>query len=145
MAPVGDRPFLHHIVAHLANQGFTEIVMLTGYKHEVIERHFGRRYHGCSITYSREYEPLGTAGAVRAALDKIRTDQILLVNGDTFFPSDLELLVRFHETKRADYTMAVRLVSNCDRYGTVEFGEDYRITRFAEKRRSDREDRKSVV
>lgn len=133
MAPIGTQPFLHHLIAHLHRWGITDVVLLTGYKHEVIERYFGHSYLGSTIAYSVEHTPLGTAGAVRNALDSIASDQLIVINGDTFFPCDLQLLMQFHAQKGAECTIGLKMLEDCSRYGTVEFSDDYRVTRFAEK------------
>ena len=68
MILIGGRPFLESVIESFAVRGLREIVLLTGYRSDVIERHFGdgSRF-GISIQYSVEREPLGTGGAVRQA------------------------------------------------------------------------------
>lgn len=40
MAPIAKKPFLEYVVKTLKNQGFDSFVFLTGYKSEIIEKHF---------------------------------------------------------------------------------------------------------
>jgi NDP-sugar pyrophosphorylase family protein len=98
MVDVGGRPFLEHIVRHLSNQGFREILLLTGYLGEHISDHFGNgNRFGVSITYSREARPLGTGGAVRAAWNSL-DENFLLLYGDSFLPIDYRELAREFQT-----------------------------------------------
>lgn len=68
MIEVGGRPYLEHVLDSFARRSLKEFVLLTGYKAEVIEEHFGdgSRF-GWRVAYSRETEPLGTGGAIREA------------------------------------------------------------------------------
>src|SRR5215470_11441878 len=66
LATVGDRSFLELLVLQLRAQGFRRLVMCSGYLADQIENQFGDgRKHDVSIGYSRELQPLGTAGAVK--------------------------------------------------------------------------------
>ena len=40
MVKVGPRPILSHIIDLFSNQGFTDIILATGYKGEIIKRYF---------------------------------------------------------------------------------------------------------
>jgi len=138
MAPVQGKPFLEHIVNQLRKQGFTKITLLTGYLSEVIESHFGDgRHMGLDITYSKETEPLGTGGAVYAAIQKYPAEEhFLLVNGDTYFDVPLKYLANFHMERAAKVSIALKFVTKNDRYGHVELDPSYRVLSFAEKKNS---------
>lgn len=82
MLPIGGRPYLERVIASFSERGFKDIALLTGYRSEVIEEHFGdgSRF-GVSIRYSRETEPLGTGGAVREARNLLG-ERFILTFGD---------------------------------------------------------------
>src|SRR5207302_8599143 len=67
MIPINGRPYLERVIDSFARRGLRDIILLTGYRAEVIEAHFedGEKF-GVNITYSRESEPLGTGGAIRS-------------------------------------------------------------------------------
>src|SRR6476620_7077165 len=70
MALINGRPFLEILINQLARAGVRDVVMCVGYRAEAIEEHFGNgSSFGIGIRYAREKELLGTAGAVRNALD----------------------------------------------------------------------------
>ena len=43
-------------------------------------------------------------------------------------------MIDFHKQVHSDATLAVKGLHDFSRYGTVQFGDDYRITRFVEKK-----------
>jgi NDP-sugar pyrophosphorylase family protein len=68
MIPIAGRPYLERVIDSFARRGLRDIILLTGYRAEVIEEHFGNgETFAVNITYSRESEPLGTGGAIREA------------------------------------------------------------------------------
>src|SRR5581483_3580720 len=65
MLPVGDRPLLELIIERLHEAGIRRVSLLTHYKAEAIESHFGGGENfGVEIDYVQEDEPHGTAGAL---------------------------------------------------------------------------------
>lgn len=135
LAPVGDRPFLELLVRQLQGQGIRRLVMSTGYLADQIEAEFGDgRDWGVTIEYSKETQPLGTAGAVKLAQACLENlPEFLVMNGDSFLESDLNELVRFHRAHGGIATLAVALVDNAGRYGTVCVESSGRVTEFREK------------
>jgi NDP-sugar pyrophosphorylase family protein len=87
-----------------------------------------------AIEYSRESQPMGTAGALKLAAPLLQDSPFCIVmNGDSFLEIDLESLLNFHRAQRGPITVAVVRVPNTSRYGTVVVGSDDRIERFEEK------------
>jgi NDP-sugar pyrophosphorylase family protein len=93
MVPVAGRPFLEHVLRGLAGCGFREVLLLVGYRAELIQAHFGGRRFGMAIRYSVEPEPLGTGGAFRLASPAI-TRRFLLLYGDLYRALDYAALAR---------------------------------------------------
>ena len=90
MAPVADRPFLEYLLDYLISQKITnKFLVSVGYEHQKIIDHFGYKYKEYELTYLIEDTPLGTGGAIRLALNKIETEQALIVNGDNLFNVNL--------------------------------------------------------
>lgn len=133
MAPVANRPFLEIILDNLKDQGVEHIVLAVGYKYEVIAEYFGNTYKDIEIDYAIEEEPLGTGGAVSFAMEKIKEDSFLMLNGDTLFDVDLNKFCSFHEHHKSDLSIALKTVSNQDRYGLVEIDSNNRVSKFLEK------------
>ena len=133
MAPVAGRPFLSYIIDHLRMQGITTFVFSLGFKAEVIEQYLKEVYPTLDYTTVTEPEPLGTGGGIRLALQKIRGEEVMIVNGDTLFKIDVEQLARQHHLKKAECTLALKPMKNFDRYGVVQLDENDRVLSFREK------------
>jgi len=96
MLPVAGRPYLELLLASFADRGLKDFVLLTGYKAEVIEAHFGDgTKFGWNVAYRREPEPLGTGGALREARHLLG-DRFVLTFGDVLRRFDYDRFVQQH-------------------------------------------------
>lgn len=131
MAPINGRPFLEYLLDYWIGQNISHFVLSVGYKHEIIERHFGNNYKEAKIDYAVEERPLGTGGGLLCALKYLSgAESFLIVNGDTFFEVDLMSMRLFHQAKQAAVTIALRKVEVNSRYDSVEFDGHGKITAF---------------
>ena len=135
MAPVAGRPFLEILLDQLVHAGCARVILSVGHLHEVIESHFGEAWRGMIVDYAVESAPLGTGGAIRAALVRGREEDILVLNGDTFLEADYAEMMRFHAAQAAQLTIGVTHQSDVARYGGVVLGGG-RIAGFEEKGRT---------
>jgi|SRR6185437_10785770 D-glycero-alpha-D-manno-heptose 1-phosphate guanylyltransferase len=135
LASVGDKAFLELLVRQLRRQGICRLILCVGYLADQIENQFGDGSElDTVIEYSKEIQPLGTAGAVKQAQSYLRgSDQFLVMNGDSFMEINFSELLSFHSKKQALATIAVRRIENAGRYGTVEVSAGNRVTAFVEK------------
>lgn len=133
MAPVNGKPFLQYILDYCIQQGIESVVLSTGYKHEVIFSHFGTHYKSLQIQYAHEQEPLGTGGGIQLALQKCSDDNVVVLNGDTFFDVDLQALESQHIKAQSEFSIAAKKMYHFNRYGIIQT-KDNRITAFEEKR-----------
>ena len=77
LAPVGQRPFLTYLLDKLSDSGVRRVVLCTGFKAGGLEDALRDRYGGMDLVHSREPAPLGTAGALRFALDNFGWDKVI--------------------------------------------------------------------
>lgn len=141
MAPVCGKPFLFYLLSYLNNYKEIEKVILSvGYLKEHIydwvrENHSLFRFQ---IDYAVEETPLGTGGGIKLALSKTEAENVLILNGDTFFDVDLTELYRKSGTMASDAALSVALkkMENFDRYGTVTT-EGATVISFNEKKHCD--------
>jgi NDP-sugar pyrophosphorylase family protein len=97
MIPIHGRPYLERVIDSFARRGLRDFVLLTGYRAEIIEEHFGDGgKFGVNITYSRETEPLGTGGAVREAR-ALLGDTFVMTYGDVLRYYDYDRFVAAHD------------------------------------------------
>lgn len=135
MAPVAGRPFLEILLAQLARSGCTRVILSVGHLHEVIENHFRSAWRGMALEYEVETTPLGTGGAIRAALARASEANVLVLNGDTFLQIDYAAMMEIHAKRQAPLTMAISAQPDIARYGGVVLDAD-RVIGFEEKGRS---------
>jgi NDP-sugar pyrophosphorylase family protein len=136
LAPVLGRPWLLFILDQLAGADIRQVVLLTGHKAGQVRDEIGDHYRGMRLTYSPEPTPLGTAGAVRAALPCLTGDAILLMNGDSYCAVDLNALCEFHSRQHADISMVLARSSDASRFGMVRVDTQERVIAFDEKTQS---------
>ena len=133
MAPVAGRPFLCWLIDRLALQGYSHIVLATGYMHEKVEEYFHNEYNGVRIDYAREMSPLGTGGAIVNALQHCTEECITVLNGDTLFDINHRWLADMADSNGGRLTIVTRRVNDAGRYGAVETDAAGQITAFREK------------
>lgn len=133
MVPVVNRPMMEHVVDLLVAHDFRDLACTLCYMPEAIQEHFGDGSSvGCTMTYSVENTPLGTAGSVRALGDFL-DDTFLVISGDALTDIDLTSAVTFHRERGAAVTIVLTRVATPLEYGVVIVDGDARITRFLEK------------
>lgn len=131
MLPVGDRPILELIINQLRQSGISKVNLTTHYKKEIIAEHFGdgERF-GVEIRYVEEDQPMGTAGAI--SLLEESDDPFLVINGDILTDVNFRNMLDFHQTQKADMSVAVRYREFQLPYGAVTT-DGVEITGITEK------------
>lgn len=131
MAPVNGRPFLEHQIGYWLKQGVHRFVLSVGYKHDKIRAHFGDSYKDAEIVYAIEKEPLGTGGGLLLAIDYLKSKSpFLVLNGDTYFETGLNVLKNFHLEHNAEITIALFSTDTKNRYMGVKLAKDAKIVAF---------------
>ena len=133
MAPVAGRPFLFYVINYLRSQGIEKFIFATGYMHEIIEEYLKTQFSTLNFECSVEEQPLGTGGAIYLACTKVNGENVLITNGDTLYKINIDDLAAMHHENAADATLALKPMTDFDRYGIVETDENNRINKFREK------------
>jgi NDP-sugar pyrophosphorylase family protein len=134
LAPLHERPFLEWQLLSLQAMGFRNVVFCIGYMGEAIQEYVGNgAFKGLYIQYVKETEPRGTGGALRGALPFLRTDPVVVLNGDSWCHLDFEQLLHWSKTKQSKATIALTHVPDSARYGRVELNDHEEIVMFEEK------------
>jgi len=135
MLPVGPKPILEHTVEWLKDYGIREIVICIGYLGRMVKEYFGDGGElGVRIQYATSIHPLGTAGQLKSAEDKIK-GTFLCLYGDALLRFDIGRLFEFHRRKRSLATMVLMEYSTELKYGFIETDRDGRLTSWREKPR----------
>ena len=133
LAPVAGKPYLAHLLVQLNRAGIRETTLLVGYAANQVREAFGLEFDGMKLNYSVEPEPLGTGGALRLALQFLREETVLLLNGDSYCDVDLSALATAHRTHSGIATLTLAEVADGSRFGRVQSNADCCIERFEEK------------
>ncbi len=136
MVPVLGRPVMSYALQLLRRHGLPDVGVTLQYLPERISRAFGSgAKDGVRLHYSREREPLGTAGGVLQAARGRHTPQetFVILSGDGLTDCDLTEAIRFHKDRRALATLVLARVRDPLAYGVVIAEEDGRVRRFVEK------------
>jgi len=78
-----DRTVLEHNLEQLASL-VEEVILVVGYKGEMIRNFIGNHYKGLKISYAWQKSLLGTGDAVKVA-EPFLKDKFLVLNGDDFY------------------------------------------------------------
>lgn len=134
MVPVNGKPLLLWQIEELKKNGITDIIMIIGHLGKKIEEYFqdGEKY-GVHVSYIREHEPLGTAGAFYYLKDKIVSDYFLLVFGDVFFSVDIQRMEKFYIDHQAKAALFVHPNSHPADSDLVVLDENNKISKFDSK------------
>lgn len=130
---IGGMPMLEHSIRHLERCGVREVVITTRYLGHMIEEYFedGARW-GVNISYQREEQRLGTAGALSLLSDRIGERPFLVMNGDLLTNANIENMLDFHHQSKAALTVAGRHYTINVPFGVIET-DGYQVTKLVEK------------
>lgn len=133
MFPVLGKPILEYQVESLLKSGIRDITLIVGHLKEVVMDYFGDgRNYNANISYIRENEPLGTAGALYYLKDE--PEDFILVFGDLILDVDFIRFMKFHK----EHGAAISLYGHpnahpCDS-DVIVANEDGRVTKILSKK-----------
>ena len=133
MALINGKPFLYYLFHLLAAQRVKKVILSLGYRSEVVTDWLRENTFPFAIDFVIENTPLGTGGGIQLAMKKASTENVFVLNGDTFFEVDFDTMALFHLSKKSEATLALKEMENTERYGTVQLNESLAITCFEEK------------
>ncbi|XP_072954825.1 probable mannose-1-phosphate guanylyltransferase 1 [Typha angustifolia] len=135
----GNKPMILHQIEALKEVGVTEVVLAINYQPEVMLtflKDFESKL-GIKITCSQETEPLGTAGPLALARDKLidsSGEPFFVLNSDVISEYPFAELVKFHKSHGGEATIMVTKVDEPSKYGVVVMEEETgKVDRFVEK------------
>jgi D-glycero-alpha-D-manno-heptose 1-phosphate guanylyltransferase len=136
MALVAGKPFVTYLFEQLSGHGWDRAILCVGHMGTYIEQNFGNQYGALRLIYAFEKEPLGTAGALRNALELTTLTDILVMNGDSYCDLDIRALAQMHRAYEGAATLAVLEQNDRRRSGAVTVDADGRIVAFESRTQS---------
>jgi len=120
LLPLGEHSVLEISITKLKQHGVNEIFVATNYKSQMFEDYFGDgSKFGVKINYSREKEPLGTAGPLKLLMKHLQ-EPFLVIYGDILTSLNFQNLKEFHVKNKSDFTLVTKEAFLPVRYGIVE-------------------------
>ena len=132
MLPVRGRPILDYIVAGLHAAGVDEVLIVVGYRADVVTDHFGDGAgHGIRVSYATQVTQDGTGRVVDLAKDFAGDDGFILSYGDILIdPSNYRVLAA-PGTEEAIVT--VKYSEDVSKGGAVFVNEAFDLVDLREK------------
>ncbi len=135
LMPVYDKPMIYYPLSILLLAGIREILIIST-PHDLphFERLLGTGAQiGCKFTYAEQAVPNGLAQAFVIGEKFIGSDKVALVLGDNiFYGHGMEKLLKENSDPQGGMVFAYH-VSDPERYGVVEFDDDYKALSIEEK------------
>ena len=135
MLKVQDKPILEHIIEGLIAAGVRDFCIITGFRAEVIENHFGDGSRwGARIQYVRQEVQDGTGKAPELAREFAGADPFLLTYGDILVKPQTysQMIERFGEAA-FDGLITVTPGEDVTKGGLNFFDTEYCLRRIVEK------------
>tara|TARA_Y100000310_G_scaffold71477_1_gene67303 strand:- start:5809 stop:6759 length:951 start_codon:yes stop_codon:yes gene_type:complete len=125
LIPLADKPLLAWNLDQL--QGLVdEVVIVVGYKKEMIRAAFGDEYHGLPLKYVVQEDQEGTGHALLTARDLVGEEFVVLNGDDLYAAEDIEAI-----SKKKNCLLA-REVDDASKYGALRV-RDGKIEEIVEK------------
>ncbi len=93
MLPVAGKPLIQHNMEKLDGL-VDEIVLVVGYRKELVKDYFGSEFNGTKITYVTQEEQLGTGHALTQAKNHLNGKFVMMMGDDLYKRSDIEKCAR---------------------------------------------------
>lgn len=116
------KPIIQYQLDFFKRHGIKDIILCTGYKHELFEKKFP------NLEKCTEKEALGTAGAIKN-VEKLIKDDFIVTNGDNIFSFNFQKMHKMFSDVKNPLLALSQLMSP---YGVIDLEGD-RITQFREK------------
>jgi UDP-N-acetylglucosamine diphosphorylase / glucose-1-phosphate thymidylyltransferase / UDP-N-acetylgalactosamine diphosphorylase / glucosamine-1-phosphate N-acetyltransferase / galactosamine-1-phosphate N-acetyltransferase len=132
MIEVGGKPVLSHIVEGLRDAGVRQILIVVGYRKEVVVDHFGDGSgFKVKIVYAEQTTQDGTGKVVELAKEFCGRDPFILSYGDILVDSSSYLPLT--QPGEADLILTVRHAEDTSKGGAVYVNERFEVVDLREK------------
>jgi glucose-1-phosphate thymidylyltransferase len=120
MLPVANKPILEHVLDAIKNTGIEEIILVVGYKKEVIMDYF-KDYKEIKITYITQDKQLGTAHALLQAKNNIKESFIVLAGDNIIDNKSIHKLIQ----DKSEYSILIKEHNQPSKYGVVSIENNF--------------------
>jgi NDP-sugar pyrophosphorylase family protein len=132
LMPIGEMPILEIVLRQLAYHGIKDISLAVGYLAELLMAYCGDgSKFNVRLNYSREEQPLGTAGPI--SLIPNLDETFLVMNGDLLTTLDYMAMLKYHRDRGAPATLACYKRDVKIDLGVIEMDSDNWVANYIEK------------
>ena len=132
LMPIGEMPILEIVIRQLERHGFNDLTLAVGYLAELLMAYCGDgSKFNVKLNYSREEQPLGTAGPIALVSDL--DDSFLVMNGDLLTTIDYSVMLKYHKERGALATVACYQRDVKIDLGVIEVDSDNWVANYIEK------------
>lgn len=135
LIPINGKPILEIIMEDLKTVGFTEFILVIGYKGELIKQYFGNgKNFGISINYVFQENQFGTADALLQTQELVKNDLFLVHLGDAINPNALKNSFSDMLDSKYEVSLLISHIKNSQNksVGSIKVENDL-IAKIAEK------------
>jgi len=135
LIPINGKPILEIIMEDLKTVGFTEFILVIGYKGELIKQYFGNgKNFGISINYVFQENQFGTADALLQTQELVKNDSFLVHLGDAINPNALKNSFSDMLDSKYEVSLLISHIKNSQNksVGSIKVENDL-IAKIAEK------------
>ncbi len=136
MIPLVGKPLLEHTILGLKDAGIDEILLIVGYKKEIIKEYFGDGIDkfNVKIEYVTQEEYLGTAHAANYAKDFAKDEPFMLMYGDILVDPIIykDVLQKFRKSG-AEGLISLIEVKNPEVFGIISLDSNDFVEKITEK------------
>ena len=134
MVLLDDKPIIWHLMNIFSSQGYTDFVIATGYRGEVIHEWVANLKSPWSITALDTGLDTQTGGRIKRCMEFINQPRVIATYGDGLGNVNISHLLQFHEKHALKAT--VTAVRPPARFGVLETSNGL-VTHFGEKNQTD--------
>lgn len=132
LAPINGKPIIDYVIEHVKKNGCNNIIVTIGYLGEKIKSYIENNNYDIPVLISQENQPLGTAGSLLLIKDLLEQEFFVLY-GDIFTTINLSKMLKFHQQKKSDGTIALHTSDHPQDSTIVKVDKNDKILKLVEK------------
>lgn len=134
LVPICGRPLIEYWFDLFEFYGIREILINTSHLADKVESYLCNHSRNFKISLAYEETLLGSGGTIKKNLDFVKGEDVFFIfYADNLTNANLNKMMRFHQGRNADFTLAVFKVPNPRECGIIEMDENSLIVSFVEK------------
>ncbi|MFX1572916.1 MAG: bifunctional sugar-1-phosphate nucleotidylyltransferase/acetyltransferase [Promethearchaeota archaeon] len=136
MIPLAGKPLLEHTILGLKDAGVDEILLIVGYKKNIIRDYFGNGQDkfNVKIEYITQEEQLGTAHAFNYSKNFANDESVLFMYGDLLVePIVYQKLVQKYSENKVEGIILLMEVKNPEEFGIISLNSNSFVEKIIEK------------